>query len=920
MTGSAHHDCDSVQPAPDECRPLVQVEAAPPIPARNPLRGEFYYSREQSRDGALEVPGFGVPSAASRYSQESEHGHDDTPVEYSTATAGAADSSEVRLKDTRVPNHARVTNMHTKAEIDAPGKPSTHATDPSPISGSSSAIDFRPEQLAKAEVKTREGSGLELSYRSSVVDDDARAEAWLARGSRTVSTEHLARYSQDSKRSSHKRTPAVLTFRTSLTEASESTNEITRYGGDRTLSSHRSSADSDDAEANARLGRGSRLSSEKQLSHHSQDSTASSYRRTPTLSLFPPVSTMSGNREYHPAEDPFKRQSTSGSNLNSNLASLLGNGRDAYGNYLTSMPKEYFPSQNLAKSPPGSPTPRKRQTRESLGDLIAKLSPTKAAPNNTALETKQEDQKPAIHLRGGWGTSRQFRKSDNADVSSSENGMNHGDSRRNGMDDAYELDFGKVEDPAQQVPGQRLRAPSLYPTASMSYMRGQQTRTPTPRNSFHELGEAYRAQDSHAIQFNTPYDPYNPPDPLGDHKTAEQQVNDAFEETKRRMGAALQASAPEKTYHIFGPPKMPDPDSESVLTARTADDKFRGLEGLHDSGPYTKFKQRQMYNRIMEDRGRAEKKNQREQRRLEEEGIFNYGIASSVAPGDSISQAGHPGPSHPKYANELSSVPEYHIYKKSHLHRDPENQRAPYPAPDSDVYPRSLVAPPGSVAVIPTSTTNSTAQTPLPNTTSLASKVSRFLLSAPSDPSLKTYSTRLPPPDSAAATTTITKAKPHLLRHIKSRSNIPTSKIKPSSHTRSRFLDILTAAPAATTIRDFADGSSTAVAPILALSITKRSSNSLIHKPSLFSKFGGKAHTTPTTTTISKATISPPLPLVQEEWLESSVTVPSGAGNSNGNGNGNGRYEQSLGEEESGVTIWPGEDDRGILAVRRVRG
>jgi hypothetical protein len=65
--------------------------------------------------------------------------------------------------------------------------------------------------------------------------------------------------------------------------------------------------------------------------------------RQPALSLFPPKSAVTGNREYTPPNSPFARPVCP--------MSPLGNGRDAYGNYITTNSRDYF----AAQSPPTSP-------------------------------------------------------------------------------------------------------------------------------------------------------------------------------------------------------------------------------------------------------------------------------------------------------------------------------------------------------------------------------------------------------------------------------------------------------------------------------------------------------------------------------------------------------------------------------------
>ncbi|EUC50028.1 hypothetical protein COCMIDRAFT_32600 [Bipolaris oryzae ATCC 44560] len=65
------------------------------------------------------------------------------------------------------------------------------------------------------------------------------------------------------------------------------------------------------------------------------------------LSLFPPRSPLTGNREYTPPNSPFL-QSVS-------PISPLNNGRDVYGNYIPSNTRDYFTTQLLSSSPNSQP-------------------------------------------------------------------------------------------------------------------------------------------------------------------------------------------------------------------------------------------------------------------------------------------------------------------------------------------------------------------------------------------------------------------------------------------------------------------------------------------------------------------------------------------------------------------------------------
>ncbi|KAH9876086.1 hypothetical protein J1614_003965 [Plenodomus biglobosus] len=585
-------------------------------------------------------------------------------------------------------------------------------------------------------------------------------------------------------------------------------------------------------------------------------------------------------------------------------------------------------------------TSREKNQHDDQAMAHTALSQSKLASKEKALDKYQEElEQPVVHLRGGWEASRSYGDSHGAEAQYSKDGKRDRGDRTEG---------GEEKRLTQQGPNQNSHlTPSLYTSASMSYMRGQQSRTPTPRNSFQDLSETYRPQASrlqvptgggvHALtnqgklyereEFTTeggplmdiPHDPWNLREPTrpsgyGGYKTAEQQVNEALEESKRRMGDMVVGSAPEKSYYIFGPLKMPEPDNVSLLTA---DDRFKDLEGLHDSGPYAKHKQQKMYTHFMKQRERslleAERRKQRD-RRLREEGIFNYDVDASVAPGDSISQVGYAGPSNHTYATGLSSVPEYHVNKKSEaayavqssLHDEYQTQHISYPVPAG--FPKPLAAPAGSIAIIPGSMTEKIIQKSDFKAAHLASKISRFLLSAPSDPSTKTYSTRLPPTDYSPATKTIIRAKPAI--HAKSHHSTDTSHTPQTRDFAGKSSD----SPLHSNLPPASEApintyTNTNTSTTLKISTANHPTPLLLQRPSLLSEFTRKSSlVTGAPPVIDKARISCPMPVLVvpaaaagEEAAEAAALETWGV------------EEQRLGsgsvclsEGESVITVWPG--------------
>lgn len=97
------------------------------------------------------------------------------------------------------------------------------------------------------------------------------------------------------------------------------------------------------------------------------------------LSLSPPISLSTGNREYTPPGSPFARTACP--------VSLLNNGRDAYGNYIPSNKRDYF----TAKSPSTSPI-------------------VHAIPGSQN-SSEQASSSPIVRLRGGgWNGFKPFWK------------------------------------------------------------------------------------------------------------------------------------------------------------------------------------------------------------------------------------------------------------------------------------------------------------------------------------------------------------------------------------------------------------------------------------------------------------------------------------------------------------------------------
>jgi hypothetical protein len=117
------------------------------------------------------------------------------------------------------------------------------------------------------------------------------------------------------------------------------------------------------------------------LRHVTSNSNRPFPPRLATLSLFPPTSPSTGNKEYTPPGTPFARPVCPMSPLN--------NGRDVYGNYIPSNKRDYF----TAQSPPTSPSVQ--------GAPESRISP------------EQGRSSPIVHLRGGgWNLKGLWKTSD----------------------------------------------------------------------------------------------------------------------------------------------------------------------------------------------------------------------------------------------------------------------------------------------------------------------------------------------------------------------------------------------------------------------------------------------------------------------------------------------------------------------------
>jgi hypothetical protein len=164
-------------------------------------------------------------------------------------------------------------------------------------------------------------------------------------------------------------------------------------------SSNNSCEDDMDTKVEDWLARGFLSSTSPAVGHSRSPSTETDRAfpsKKPALSLFPPRSPTTGNLEYTPPNSPFARPVCP--------MSPLGNGRDAYGNYISTNTRDYFTTQ----SPPTSPNlgPMSGHQNSSTATSL------RATPAGKASSTTSRSL-PIVHLRGGeWP--KPFWKTDSA--------------------------------------------------------------------------------------------------------------------------------------------------------------------------------------------------------------------------------------------------------------------------------------------------------------------------------------------------------------------------------------------------------------------------------------------------------------------------------------------------------------------------
>ena len=192
-----------------------------------------------------------------------------------------------------------------------------------------------------------------------------------------------------------------------------------------------------------------------------------------------------------------------------------------------------------------------------------------------------------------------------------------------------------------------------------------------------------------------------------------------------------------------------DRDDISLFSALTADDAFGELEGLHDSVPYLKWKQTRAARLNRENQFRRRREALEEQKR-HRNGSRRDPDLNAIIPTDSISQVGKQTLQNIEQ-RKMTLVNEDESLSSSKKHQF-GHSTVPKPQPHTGSGLSPLPVSPTATASIPLPAgTEKPSKNLIETGLQIAGKVTRFLLAAPSDPKLKTYSKRFPPTDDAPA-------------------------------------------------------------------------------------------------------------------------------------------------------------------------
>ncbi|KAF2035570.1 hypothetical protein EK21DRAFT_107091 [Setomelanomma holmii] len=295
----SHHECLNVR----------EGSVAPPIPARNPLRDAPHYQVRRGQSSAS-YGNSTVPSSPTAQILLDEI--DRELLETHERFVSAIYMSQVEVENTSHTN---------KLEQNMPGVPSRTSS-------------LRSRFILGARLGKVEEDKSQASTSSSPTDGLKRYSASLGLG--TLPADFGSRRSSQAYEKNATSNPP------DKCNDVESTSTISSYDGAPEAEIIDEEEEQEIASVEAWLQRGSFSAPPPEPDRFSQSSKArsstSEKKRPNALQIFPPVSPSSGKREYaSPLTSPL---------------SPLGNGRDAYGNFIPTNPQDYF----VMQSPPTSPS------------------------------------------------------------------------------------------------------------------------------------------------------------------------------------------------------------------------------------------------------------------------------------------------------------------------------------------------------------------------------------------------------------------------------------------------------------------------------------------------------------------------------------------------------------------------------------
>jgi hypothetical protein len=571
------------------------------------------------------------------------------------------------------------------------------------------------------------------------------------------------------------------------------------------------------------LARGSLLSPSLAFRHsrlHSKDVDRAFPARKPALSLFPPKSPSTGKLEYTPPNSPFARPICP--------LSPLGNGRDAYGNYISTNSPDYF----TAQSPPTSPGLRPM----SKGHNSSTSTSLRAIPEGQALSTTKGSS-PVVHLRGGGWIKPFWKTTDTGEGSQAHVSIPryrtsdvHGFAR-----DVPVVHYAGRED-GRAAPSVRsqlsvLRSGRDVRTSDRTHViqsanadnvryRGEHV-TSSDRPKTHDFADTDVNSKSKARveklldHYDRRFVPPSPmvpisagtrpitarglettyPDyskktlqpighqrPLSDESWESQSSASTILSYETTLRAEKRWNRDNHLPPLRAPPPVPpkdlppmplngshdDEDGDSVysdgsnqrpapsiaMSATSANDPLRDLPGLQTSETYRDYAYAREVARIEVQRRRnaeADRRLQEDRRRqlqVQSQDPDRSTIVSTSVPGDSIFKmvqrqrlerlrGGQPmRPVIEQHRPYSPAPPSLHVSRYVHT---PVNNRPVQQSQNLSIGQPSL-----ALASIANVQTGRPRKKSIQKVASFAGKVSRFLLAAPSDPELKTYSRRYP--------------------------------------------------------------------------------------------------------------------------------------------------------------------------------